>query len=126
MFKVPEQYRVKSGPMGTVTEDGNNGYFVFRVVGKDLIFIVIASDGAGWEHVSVHLQSDHNKLYTPKWEDMCLVKAMFWDAEDVVMQLHPKQSEYVNNHPNTLHLWRPVGVEIPTPPGILVGIKDLN
>ena len=47
---------------------------------------------------------------------MCHVKDLCWDAEDVVMQLHPRQSEYVNNHPHVLHLWRPKVQVIPTPP----------
>jgi hypothetical protein len=53
---------------------------------------------------------------------MAYVKDLCWDAEDVVMQLHPRKSEYVNNHPHVLHLWRPVDVEIPTPPSIFVGV----
>lgn len=48
---------------------------------------------------------------------------MFWDAEDVVMQLHPAQSVYVNHHPGCLHLWRPVSIAIPTPPAWMVGPK---
>ena len=26
-------------------------------------------------------------------------------------------------HPYCLHMWKPIGVEIPTPPSILVGIR---
>lgn len=79
---------------------------------------VIYSDGGGWEHVSV---SAGNRC--PNWDEMCLVKSLFWDHEDVVMQLHPKRSEYVNNHRYCLHLWRPNnGAVIPTPPPELVGI----
>jgi len=52
---------------------------------------------------------------------MCFIKDLFWDGEDVVIQHHPKKSEYVNRHDNCLHLWRPVAVEIPTPPKELVG-----
>ena len=52
---------------------------------------------------------------------MSYVKRLCWDAEDVVVQFHPRESEYVNCHPHVLHLWRPKHVEIPTPPSILVG-----
>jgi hypothetical protein len=55
---------------------------------------------------------------------MCHVKALFWDPEDWVVQYHPAESEYVNNHPHTLHLWRPTAATLPTPPSILVGVKD--
>lgn len=128
MFKVPEKWRVTVGSLWTCTDDGNNGYFRIPEKGSQKVFCVIASDGLGWEHVSVHVEMiNHPKrTYTPTWEDMCKVKAMFWDGEDVVIQFHPRESEYVNNHPNTLHLWRPVGAEIPIPPSILVGIKGFE
>jgi hypothetical protein len=54
---------------------------------------------------------------------MCFIKDTFWDGEDCVMQLHPPRSEYVNNHPYCLHLWRPTdGRVIPQPPSIFVGV----
>ena len=52
---------------------------------------------------------------------MCFIKGLFWDEEDVVIQYHPAKSEYVNRHEKCLHLWRPVGVEMPTPQKELVG-----
>jgi len=78
---------------------------------------VLFSDGLGWEHVSVSTRGR-----PPNWEEMCAVKNLFWDPDDVVMQLHPARAEYVNLHPHCLHLWRPSsGVSIPTPPRELVG-----
>lgn len=82
---------------------------------------VVASDGAGWDHVSV---SRHNR--PPNWAEMCRVKDVFFDPEEVVMQLHPRKSEYVNNHPHCLHLWRPQGVEIPTPHAAMVGVPGVE
>jgi hypothetical protein len=82
---------------------------------------IIASDGEGWEHVSVSLEDR-----CPTWDEMCQVKGMFWGDDDCVMQLHPPKSEWVNNHPFCLHLWRPVGVDIPTPPMLMVGIQSLG
>ena len=73
-----------------------------------------------WEHCSVSI----NRARTPSWEIMCAVKDLFWDEEDVVVQFHPKKSEYVNNHPHVLHLWRQVGKEYELPDSILVGFKD--
>ena len=122
MFSVPEKFRVTVGPMATNASDENNGCFVIEY-GKVFIYI-IATDGAGWEHVSVHCQHKNGKQYIPTWEQMNLVKDLFWGDEDMVMQLHPAKSQYINNHPCTLHLWRPIGKEIPSPPGILVGIRD--
>jgi len=78
---------------------------------------IIASSGLGWEHVSVSKQKE-----TPSWDEMCLVKDLFWGEEDAVMQLHPRKSVYRNHHPHCLHLWRPTepGITIPEPPAILV------
>ena len=111
-FQVPEHYRLTHL---SDMSDGNNG--AFRVAGpqaRDLY--VIASDGLGWEHVSVSARKR-----CPTWEEMCFIKSLFWDDEDVVMQLHPKRSEYVNQHPFCLHLWKPTEAVIPTPNPILVG-----
>jgi hypothetical protein len=68
-------------------------------------------DGVPFEHVSVSLEDR-----CPTWEEMCWVKALFWEPEEVVIQYHPKESQYVNHHKFCLHLWRPVGVELPCPP----------
>ena len=109
MFHVPNKFRVK----GSEEQDGNNGAFWLP---KKKLFI-IASDGMNWEHVSV---SSPNKVRVPTWAEMCLVKNLFWDPEDTVMQLHPPESLYVNNHPGVLHLWRPRFMDIPRPPTELV------
>jgi hypothetical protein len=101
---------------------GNNGFFLIRV-GPKLFVACIASDGGGWEHVSVSVR-ENGKPRTPTWSEMCSIKNLFWDEEDCVMQLHPPRSDYVNCHPNTLHLWRPVDGEIPRPPSIMVGPLD--
>ena len=83
---------------------------------------IIWSWGAGWEHVSVSPLNGS----MPTWEDMCLIKDMFWKDDECVVQYHPPKSEYVNNMPNCLHLWRPIALEIPIPPSILTGIKGVS
>lgn len=105
--------------MGTDDSYGNNGAFILPPAHplSKLSIRCVASDGEGWEHVSVSLPSR-----CPTWGEMCAVKAMFWDAEDCVMQLHPPRSQWVNNHEYCLHLWRPTSAVIPQPPGILVGV----
>lgn len=92
------------------------------------VYFVIADDGLAiqnphysWEHVSVHRLFD-GKPYTPTWDDMCFIKKMFWDDEDLAVQYHPPKSEHVNQFPWALHLWRHVSIEMPRPPKILVGI----
>lgn len=123
MFKVPEHYRKTKGRMASDASNGNNGCFIIPPLIRKRELSVIASDGMGWEHVSVHAW-DGSQTLTPYWDEMAYIKKLFWDDEDVVIQYHPAKSHYVNNHQNVLHLWRPAELEIPTPPDIMVGIKS--
>jgi hypothetical protein len=120
MLKVPERFRVTSGIYGTTKEAGNNGLFMVKLA-RNQTLRVICSDQLGWEHVSVSRQDR-----PPLWDEMCAVKELFWDPEDCVMQLHPPRSAWISNHPNCLHLWRPLEIEIPRPPDIFVGIAKLG
>jgi hypothetical protein len=119
-FQVPEKFRVRKGTGASTPAFGNNGFFLVTTPGSDALRC-IASDGQGWEHVSVSLA--HR---CPTWKEMCRIKDLFWGEEDCVMQLHPPKSEYVNNHAFCLHLWRPIGVEIPSPPAAMVGDASLG
>lgn len=122
MFHVPEQHRITDvGAWATTAADGNNGAFLIPSLEPNWTLIVIVSDGDDWEHVSVHAVREPNRSRTPTWKEMAFVKRLFWDDDDVTMQLYPKQSDYVNCHPHTLHWWRPMTAAIPTPPAIMVG-----
>ena len=111
-----ERFRFWGHPMlGSSAADGNNGCFTIESPEPGWVLIIIASDQGSWEHVSVHA-SNHHRVRTPSWKEMCFVKDLFWTEEEVVMQLHPAKSEYVDVHKNTLHLWRPIGQDIPLPP----------
>ena len=114
-FHVPHRHRIIKGLLASDDKIGNNGAFEFKVRG--LKVRVVASDGLGWEHVSVSLE----RKKCPNWNTMCEVKNIFWDEEDAVIQYHPPKSQYVNCHPFTLHLWKSTDKEIPVPDPILVG-----
>ena len=147
MLRVPEtveRFRIRKGVMGS---DPGDPFGAFQIEPKLLTIInrsgpadftrmldVIASNGqsseeralGGWEHVSVKAVRYQNgpnnpRFYIPTWYEMVLVKELFWEPEDTVIQYHPKESEYVRNHEYVLHLWRPLDAEIPRPPSILVG-----
>jgi hypothetical protein len=134
MMHVPEYARDTTHPqLGSDRSYGDNGVFDVESCEPGWRLAIIASDGTdpqvpecrGWEHVSVHAYRRAGaQLRTPTWREMCAVKELFWDAEDVVMQLHPRRSEYVNQHPFVLHLWR--HARIPSPPPILVGIRQAH
>lgn len=117
--------------MKTLEELKNTANLLIKKTGLDggmgeihygkLTASVIWSFGGGWEHVSV---SPFKRSYTPSWDEMCRLKEMFFYDDEAVVQYHPAKSEYVNNLTNCLHLWRPINEKLPTPPSIMVGIKD--
>ncbi len=72
---------------------------------------VIASNGGGWDHVSVSYKSR-----TPTWDEMCRAREIFFDDEDCALQYHPPKSVYKNVHDHCLHLWRPQTGMVPMPP----------
>jgi len=79
---------------------------------------IIFSFGGGWEHASVSLRKR-----CPTWDEMCDIKDIFWGKDETVVQYHPPETEYVNNHPYCLHLWKKIGEEPELPPSIFVGFK---
>lgn len=125
-WETLNKLRVTGGPYASDPSFGFNGLFVFNVRSTDGIPTqchCIASDGGGWQHVSVKLATP-NGTALPNWDFMCRIKELFWDDEDTVIQFHPAKSQYVNCHPHVLHLWRCIdGREQPIPPSIFVGPK---
>lgn len=113
-----EQYRETHGDFGTAH---GTPYGLFYIPVRSHVLKVLASDGVtddelgGWEHVSVSLPNR-----CPNWDEMCKVKSLFWADDETVIQFHPKKTQYVNNHPYCLHLWKPCGKDIELPPTILV------
>lgn len=91
--------------------DEGNGVFEIRIGAK--WFYVIATNGGGWEHVSVSPSSGKG---IPTWNDMYAIKKLFFDDEETVVQYHPKKGDYVNIYNKCLHLWRPINQEMPMPP----------
>ena len=81
-------------------KETNSGAFFFLWRGTPLK--VIASNGGGWDHVSVSCQNR-----CPTWAEMDYVKNLFFKDDEVVIQLHVAKSDHINYHPYCLHLWRP-------------------
>ena len=89
-------------------------------------YFVVCSDGEGWDHVSVSLRGIKNnkKVHIercPTWDEMCYIKSLFFNEDEVAIQFHPAASEYVNVHLYCLHLWRPNEVELPIPQRSMIG-----
>lgn len=120
--KKLEDGRVRSGPMRSDSSWGPYGKFnVMGPCGTKLMIVASGADlpeSAGFEHVSVSTEKR-----CPNWTEMCFVKDLFWDEEEAVIQIHLPKSEYVNNHPYCLHLWRDTQEGIRLPPSVMVGLK---
>jgi len=71
--------------------------------------VVWGENEAGWEHVSVAPKKQFN---IPSWDDMCIVKDVFFHDEEEAYQIHPKKSQYVNLKSNCLHIWKPKGHQL--------------
>ncbi len=99
---------------GEILEVGEDGFACTIPKGRYFLCI-IASWGGGWEHISIHNQG-LDEQFSPRWEDVCYVKSLFFKDTETVLQYHPPSKCYVNNHPHTLHLWRPQNQEITLPP----------
>lgn len=97
--------------------DGMGGKYYDKQTGKWLNFIF--SYQLGWEHLSVSMPSK-----TPSWDQMCIMKDIFWSEDEACVEYHPRKEDYVNNHQHCLHIWKPVEETLPLPPSILVGFKN--
>ena len=109
-------YEIGSGPNGAFVVQGPTGA-TLRIIADDGTDPTSAA--FGFEHVSVSVS--HRD---PNWREMAFVKRLFWENEEAVYQLHPPESQWVNNHPHVLHLWRHVSRDIPLPPMIAIGFQE--
>lgn len=114
-----ETYRLISGPLASPPLARYGAFLVTCPSTKELLKIIVASgesyaaheEGEPFDHVSV--SCEHR---CPTWDEMCWVKSLFFADDECVMQLHPPKSDYINNNPNVLHLWKPLRLSIPMPP----------
>lgn len=98
--------------------DGGNGVFRFMSCLDAQPMAVVASNGDGWDHVSVS-RNDR----TPHYEEMEQIAALFFEVDEAAVQYHVPPSEHVNVHRFCLHWWRPTRDRLPRPPGYMVGPK---
>lgn len=103
-----QKFKLPDPNTGLVYSDVNGAYRIPSPKGASLT--VIASNGEGWEHVSVSLRNR-----CPTWEEMDFIRSLFFRDDETVMQLHVPRTHHVNVHNFCLHLWRPLNAEIPRP-----------
>jgi hypothetical protein len=110
-----EEGRIREGYYASDKSYGCMGAFIVQGPCGEKLRIVSSGGQNGWEHVSVSIERR-----IPNWQEMCFVKEAFWNDDECVMQLHPPKSDYINLHPNCLHLWCPMDELIPMPPNLMV------
>jgi hypothetical protein len=92
---------------GDVYDTSHNGAFIIGPLR------IIASNRGGWDHVSVSLPDR-----CPTWAEMDAIKRLFFNPDEIAMQLHVAEADHISIHPYVLHLWRPHSKlkRIPLPP----------
>lgn len=111
-----EPFRSEHPTLGAGVVGEPTGFFQCKSLSvKGDTLRIIASVGFGWEHVSISLPDR-----CPVWEEMVYVKDLFWSDSETVVQFHPPRNFYINYHPHCLHLWKPTGRNIDTPPTHLI------
>jgi hypothetical protein len=94
--------------------EGGGAWVVKSKLDGQLVRIIASTDD-GWDHVSVSLE---NRM--PTWEEMDMIKRLFFKPNEIAVEYHVPPSDHINIHPNCLHLWRPQRVKIPLPPKWMV------
>lgn len=122
--EIVEKGRIVDGS-SFATEPGDRfGAFFLRYPKSGERLKVIVGNGEGleelgygepWDHVSVSCERR-----CPTWDEMCWIKALFFEDCECVVQYHPAKKDYVNCHPFVLHLWKPLNVDMPMPPIVAV------
>lgn len=106
-----ERYRVLEHPgFGDLRSTIGKNEGVFFIPCQSNRLRVIASDGEGWDHVSVSLANR-----CPNWDEMKLVKELFFRDDEPAFQIFPAKKNYRNCHPFCLHWWRPQREQMPLP-----------
>jgi hypothetical protein len=80
--------------------------YVYRSAFGLAVIVSVAEedDGHRWLHVSC---SRAERL--PTWRELREVKELFVGRDRLALQVLPPEDEYVNVHPNVLHLWCRLG-----------------
>jgi hypothetical protein len=115
--KAVERGRFREGPYASPPGATFGAFRLSRDSGVRLNVLVCDGAETGWDHVSVSLRKR-----CPTWGEMCWIKHLFFRPDEMVVQIHPRAEDYVDDHPHCLHLWRPVSDILPSPPPILVGL----
>jgi hypothetical protein len=113
MRDLRELNKYRTSPSVPTEEEPYGGYFMVSIQGRTLR--VVASNDAGWDHVSVSLPNR-----CPTWLEMDAVKRLFFEPHELCWQYNMPVSDHINIHPYVLHIWRKHDFNMPVPPKIMV------
>jgi len=107
-----DKYRVDG-----YTHEDRKFHGVFCITSKSArrVMRIIASNGDGWDHVSISL---NNRC--PNWQEMEQIKRLFFKEEELCWQYHVPPADHINVHPYVLHIWRKHNFDMPLPPKEMV------
>jgi len=96
---------LKDGPMEEEDIDENlrtgkfrNSMFVHD--GFTVMFTVENHGTSAYQHLSVSRKERY-----PSWDEIVLFRSLFFEDDDEIVQVIPKESDYVNVHDNCFHMW---------------------
>lgn len=98
-------------------------FFKKDVMGKFIIpfengtFEVTASNYMGWDHISIVVITKNGMARIAASEEIERLKKMFF-GDEVTIEVHPKKKDYINIDEVMLHVWRPLGKDLPLPPAV--------
>lgn len=101
---------------GAFSASGPLGWLLFIISSDGSDWLEAGLPPPAWEHVSVSL-----KHRTPSWKEMEWVREQFWLDEELVLQFSVPRSRHISYHDHCLHMWKPIGVDVPLPPPETVG-----
>jgi len=84
---------------------------IFQIPYENVVLRVMCGRGEGWDHVSVSLPDR-----CPTWDEMNWIKNLFFKPDELAIQYHPPEKDYINVCKTVLHIWRPWKIKIPLPP----------
>jgi len=95
---ILDKYRASESERRIAGVDGDGGCGCFKVYVNGRSFFIVASDGGGWDHISVS-PCNRKRQGCPTWEEMCAIKDMFFEPEERVVQYHPPQERVRQSAP---------------------------
>lgn len=110
-------FRDENLDMCGLNPKGNGMFLIPRKGNFRGFYQVIATDGAGWDHISVCLlDSNFNfRERTLTWDEMCEIKDIFFKNNETTVEFHPREEDYIDEHPWVLHMWKSTAEAFPIP-----------